>query len=261
MNSPITIDGLAGDACVTLIPEAFTQKASALMISAQIEVVNDEATALAATNAEKQLKRIISDVETARKAIKQPVLNLGRDIDEKARQFVAGLESESSRINALRLEYAKNIENARREDERKQREAQEAQQKAAAELERQAQEASEKAESLKGKKAEVAKAEADRLKWEAEKAAIEAEQSEQPLAVTSAAGKLKIQWDHEVTDIKAFVCAYPQFCKIEIKRREFLEAINGDFFTKSQYPEEIPLSPGKPPRPPGIRVFESAKIK
>lgn len=264
MKNPIEIVGLADTTQVSLIPEAHQQRDAAIAVSSLIRVVTDESEAQEARDSERELKRIVGEVEKARQAIKKPVLDLGREIDEKARQFVSGLEIEATRVNRLRLKYASDLENAQLAEQRRIEAEQRAQQEAIGAIERAAAEAEKAAAALEGEEARKATEKAEKLRWEAEKAEIEADQKvqeEQPLAVQTVAGKLKVQWDYEVLDAEAFVCAYPQFCKIEVKRREFLEALNGGFFTKSQFPEEIPLSPEMPPKPPGVRVFRSEKIR
>ena len=80
-----------------------------------------------------QLKGLLKTLEESRQDVKAPVLQLGRDIDDKAREFAKTITSEATRLQALITTYyrqqAEKVERARRISEdlaRKKREAAEA---------------------------------------------------------------------------------------------------------------------------------------
>lgn len=90
-----------------------------------------------AVAAMKQLKSLIKEMEESRKAIKAPVLEFGKAVDEAAKRFAGALEAEYSRLQGLVAEFqtkqneeqvrameearrAAEAENARRAEERRQ---------------------------------------------------------------------------------------------------------------------------------------------
>lgn len=182
---------------------------NALAGAALIGKVNSPATNESATEALRNIKILIRDVEKARKTVKDPVLELCRAIDKAAGDAVTELKAEELRLNTLQGNYAQEQLNAAREAERKrqaeldriERERREAEYQArrqAEEEERQRQAAERKAreerEAAERKAQEAAKAandaktsaarrkaqeEAAAAQAEAEKARIKAAQEEE----------------------------------------------------------------------------------
>lgn len=124
----ITLDMKQLSAAVT--EQAIALRDNALEVSALIGKVDDAASNANAAAAQAELTKVIRMAETARKAAKEPVLELGKAIDGAMKQFVAGLEAEQWRVSKLigdfhQLEEAKRkaaAEAARLEAERIERE-------------------------------------------------------------------------------------------------------------------------------------------
>ena len=185
MSKDLVVYGVQSNA-VVLNAEAIRLKDEALARSALIGLVNDAESNKEATGAMIDLKRVIAATEKTRKEVKEPILELGRKVDEAAKKFSAELIEEFNRLSrcsadfqTAELERVKAQERARQmEAERIERERLEAQR----EIERQRlaaeREAREKEEAIRrAVEAEArAKAEAARRIAEAEaRAKAEAE--------------------------------------------------------------------------------------
>lgn len=119
------------------------------------------------------LKAIAKATEEARTNVKAPVLDIGRAIDAKAKEFVAPVAAELQRVEKLMADYTRRREEERRAAERRRQEeirrAQEEEARKLREIEEQArrkrqeeeQAAREAAELLGGTEAEVTKAVAE----------------------------------------------------------------------------------------------------
>ena len=82
-------------------PVAEKLRDEALESSALIGRVGSAEENLSAVEAQKKLSGTINAVEKARKAAKEPILDLGRDIDGKAKKFIEDIESERNRLSGL----------------------------------------------------------------------------------------------------------------------------------------------------------------
>ncbi len=117
---------------ISFTPAALEMKSDALGLAALINRVSTADENASAVDAQKELKRILTLCETARKQAKEPVLDFGRTIDASAKQFSEDIQNELNRVGKLvgdfqALELAKQraAENARRlEEEKLQRERQ-----------------------------------------------------------------------------------------------------------------------------------------
>lgn len=293
-TQPLSVVGIDDLPTVSLTEEFPAARESVLAPSRAIIVVFNPETQLAAANAERKIKDMLKAIETARKFYKDKVNTVGNDIQRVAAEASAPLEAEKTRVNNLQVAYARKLEAERRaEEERRRKAAEEAaaiERARIAEAERKKREAeaarrdaeaarlaAESAESPEARaeaeagqraaEAQQAATEAESL-WssqEAERAALDAELAAIPNlpAVAMAAGtRAKVTWDFEVLDAHAFAIAFPQFVKIEVRRREVLEALNAPgmpaFVTR--FPEDKPAEENGPPRPPGLRVFEAMKV-
>ena len=124
----ITLDMKSLSAAVT--PQAVALRDTALETSALVGKVDDAATNANAAAAQAEITKVIRMAETARKAAKAPVLELGKAIDTAMEEFVAELKGEQMRVSRLigdfhQLEEAKRKareEAARLEAERIERE-------------------------------------------------------------------------------------------------------------------------------------------
>lgn len=122
--------------------------------------------------------------------------------------------------------------------------------------------------------AEKAQEEAEELAIAAEQAALDARQREREeqdrlaaLSIPVAGLTVKKVWTYEINNILAFAREWPDLCKIEIKHREVLEAINAGTFDytlrddeKSESPESM-LTPNILRTAPGLRIFRKDELK
>jgi hypothetical protein len=187
------------------------------------EVVETPEQQAEVVEAMKPLREIERQVESDRKTVKAPVLDLGRAVDDKAKAFVAPVSAELARLSNLVAHY-------QFEERKKAAEAEAARQ---AELRRQQE------ERLK------AEAEARRQEEERRKA-IEAGKPAPPppaplppppapVATPSlfreppkpAGLVVREQWQFEVLDVAALYSARPDLCKIEVRTAEVNAAIRG----------------------------------
>lgn len=248
---------LSGDGYgLTVKTEAIALKESLLQSALTVQKIESEPEVAQARALVKQLAAFRTQLEKSRKAVKEPVLEVGRKIDAAAEKFGAEVLAEEKRIIALGQAYAAEQERIRRQvAEKMRREAEEAARKAAEEARILAQQAaaaeaalrkSQNAEAEAIQRAEVemkkrieAEREAARLKLEAQAVAAAAVFDAPAVAGT------KAEADYEITDINALRAAAPQFVELTVKRAVLLA------FIKS--------SPGV--QIPGVKIVEKIKFR
>ena len=257
---------------ITLTPEAEKQKATIIQAARAVVAVTDTDSCDIAQSRLRSLASVRTAVESSRKQVKAPVIDLGKRIDGIAADFVADVVAEESRLSererqrvererheaemAAQREAAR-IERERQAAERAAHEAEIARLKAEAaqseEGQRAAREAQEKA--LAAQREAEARAESARRQAEADAAA--AREREEAARIAAAAvitapapAGVKEEIDYEVEDILAFVGKFPQLCRIEPKRAEVLAALKKSFERNGKLPEVA-----------GLRVFQNLKIK
>ena len=249
---------------ISFSPEAAHLKAEALKESKSVIIVNDANTYALARLKRDGVKGLLKTLEEARKKFKQPVLDLGRDIDAKAKAYADELEVEEKRVAKLmadhEMEEHRKREAARLEAERKQREEAEAtRRQQLAEFERQEAEriAAERAAAMESKARvsmkerlaaeqaaeDAAAARAAAEQQELERQRIEQEAKTAALAVTTKAKGANIKRNYRVLDIKAAYAARPDLFTIVEKRVDILYNINRDAVI------------------PGIEVFEEMVVR
>lgn len=201
MNETALIERDDSRFIVRFLPEADAMKTSALELAALIGKVKDAYDQEAAVNAQKEIKRVLKLAEDSRKAIKEPVLDYGRRIDDTAKAFIAELRTEEMRI-------AKLIGDFQALELAKQRAAEAAQRRELEEIERR-------------KQAELSKAEShEQLET------IQARYSEEAAAVPSrtpvkaASQIVKEEWEIEITDAWLLARAHPACVDIQPRIRE-----------------------------------------
>lgn len=91
---------------ISISPEAEQYKKEALNRAKDILVISSTDDQQAAVAATAILKGLVNDTEKTRKLVKEPYLQAGKAIDAKAKEFVADLEKEVSRVEALIASYA-----------------------------------------------------------------------------------------------------------------------------------------------------------
>lgn len=257
---------------VGLLSEAYALRDAALEAAALIGTVKTAQENDSATEAMKSVKRVMKQVEDARKAVKGPVWDLCTRIDATAKEFVADLASEELRLakavgnyqqeqleiqraaarkaaeEAARIERERMEAQRKIEDEQRRVEA-EARAKAAAEMAA-ARNAADRAAAEARAKAEQARiaAEAEaRQKIEAERAAQQLQAIPAAIVGNKAAGQVVREvWDFEVSNVWDLVRARPDLVSIEPRRREIGEAV------------ALMAATGEP-KIPGLRIWKEVK--
>lgn len=235
---------------VAILPKSIERRDELLADSSAVTAIMDDASQAAAVAVLRSLKALVKETEDSRKAVKAPVLDIGRTIDGIAEKFIGGVEREVVRLNGLISHHQerlrKSAEEAERqrqaelkrqadEEQRRERERQRIEAEAAAAVEaarvaaeaeflsgdsesaRLADEAARKAdeEQARLQLAEQARrqAEADRLRTLATPA---------PRVVKPKGMAVSEVWRFEVTDLNALLAARRDLVRVEANR----EAIN-----------------------------------
>ena len=100
MNELITQPMING-VIIEIIAEAEQMKIEALMSSKGIDTVDDGFEATIAAEAQSALRHLIKGIEESRKLAKAPVLEVGRQIDSVAKDYIEEVKAEESRIARL----------------------------------------------------------------------------------------------------------------------------------------------------------------
>jgi|688.fasta_scaffold04511_30 DNA repair exonuclease SbcCD ATPase subunit len=168
---------------ITITPEAERQKATILTAARAVVAVTDPDSCDIAQSRLRSLASVRTAVESSRKIVKAPVIDLGKRIDGIAADFVAEVIAEEARLSGLVTEYAREQQRIKREAElaaeqdrqrvdRERHEAEMAAQREAARIERERQAAERAAHE-----AEIARLKAEAAQSEeGQKAAREAQE-------------------------------------------------------------------------------------
>ena len=168
---------------IQITPEAEKQKATILSAARAVVAVTDPDSCDIAQSRLRSLASVRTAVESSRKQVKAPVIDLGKRIDGIASDFVADVVAEEARLSGLVTEYAREQQRIKREAElaaeqerqrieRERHEAEMAAQREAARIERERQ-AAEKA----AHEAEIARLKAEAAQSEeGQRAAREAQE-------------------------------------------------------------------------------------
>lgn len=175
---------------VSLLPEASDLKKHLLGEASGVEKIEDAFDAVCAAEVLKKLSKATREIESARKEVKSPVLDLGKRIDGVAKDFSGDLKEHEKRISRLLGSYEAEQRRIREEAARRERERQEAAKR-----------------DLASEDEEVVKAAEESLEKSA--AAIEAS-AHRPEGTA-----VRESYQFEVTDINALFKAAPHLCKIE----------------------------------------------
>lgn len=221
----LTLTGL-GTPAVELTVEATEARDGLLREASRITTVADQIDADSAAMILRNMQSFLRTIEAGRKSVKQPVLDVGRQIDATAKELVQTLAVESDRISRLLGSYQaeqRRLADERIREERRRLEA-EAKERAAAIA------AAETAEDRDKAKVEAQNALAER------QAAL-AEVTPPKIEGTS----VRTTWCFEVVDIEHLYKCAPHLCIIEPNNAAIRAAIkNGKQF-------------------PGLRVWKEAK--
>lgn len=220
MNSEALINVTDFKAEITLLPKAQELQNLLLNQSRTVKSIEDAFDAECAADVLKNLTQAVKEMETARKEVKAPVLDLGKSIDAVAKSFTNLLEKEKSRISKILGAYEAEQRRIRQEAERKAREAEEA---ARREAEKALAQGDEKAATVAAEKIATSQAQV-------------AESSHRPEGTA-----VRETWQFEVTDMNALYDAAPHLCRVEPDNAAIRAAIK-----KSQ-------------SIPGLRIWKEAK--
>lgn len=204
---------------IGVTPEFREQRDKALDKTALIINVETDEQAKSAIEAAQVAKGLVKAVEDQRVEIKAPFLKAGKDIDAAAKEGVATLAKEVSRLEALVGSFElKKRQAIQAEQERVARENR-AREQTAEVARRAAEAAAQKAEQAKGKAkaaAEAAAAEARRKALAAEVAAAETEVAPEDAEGIQGAA-ISETFTVEVLDLVALYKAHPHAVKLEAR--------------------------------------------
>ena len=96
ISKPVT-----DNAEVVIANEAYDLRGHALLDAGNIVAIDDVFDANAAATAQSALKHILTEIESSRKDVKAPILQIGRKIDAIAKEFIADVVTEEARIAKL----------------------------------------------------------------------------------------------------------------------------------------------------------------
>lgn len=214
---------------------AIVRRNAALEASALIARVQDSGEQDRAVQAQIQLDTLRREVEAARKTVKAPVLDLSREIDRIASEWIQEVHEESARIGflvadyqALQLKKQQAAErSARLEAERIERERREQEESVAQQIERERQAALAQAQTIE-QQAEIDRVACERQREEQER--LQADARRQQLELVAAikptdraeGQSVKQDWDYEVTDVWALARMHPACVELKARRSEIL---------------------------------------
>lgn len=248
----------------TISELSISQRDEALSSASLIGKVENAAQNEKAVAAQANLKRISNSFEKSRKAMKEPLLEAGRQLDRAVAVAIAEVEKELGRLSNLTAGFAlaerrriaeeqelqrrelARIEQEKRdellriaaeqaESERAARQAREAAEKAAANATNEEQRIAAEAAALAAKKAaEEAKQKADAEAARAEEAAQAARDAESnPITETRATGQVvKQDWDVQIVNPYDLAKYHPDCVKIEPLLGQIKRLLNEGFSVK-----------------------------
>lgn len=227
MSNLILVSGVPG-VSVTIGSQAYTDRQTALDDARMVRAVSDQFGQESAVDALRAVKALIAETEKARKAVKAPVLDLGKRIDTLASEFTGELEREAARLSGLLTAYELEQRRIAAEEQRKRDEAERKAREEAARIERERQEAERKALQSGDTEARQAAARiaAERAKAEADARIAAAVAAQNAPVVERAQGQVvSDHWTFDVVDIHALAAACPDLVTITPKRADILALI------------------------------------
>lgn len=232
MSAPaLTLTGLQ-HAEVAIQADAYARRDTILVTARRVATVGDAMEAEEAADSLRSLAALCKEVETIRKEIKAPVLELSKRIDTIAVEFIGEATAEKDRLQIALGTY-------QAAEQRKADIARRAAQEEADRLAREAAKAQREAERATNG------GEQDRTQQvaaQAEAKAIEARVVAAEIAPVKPAGvAVRQPWKFEVTDINALFKARPDLCVIEPNNAGI----------RAQIPHNQKI--------PGLRIWQEAK--
>lgn len=200
---------------IEIAPDALVTRDDLLAAASLVTEVSTNDESWAAAHHVRRLAALRIEVEKCRKAIKEPVLAVGKRIDQAAKDYLAAVDAEETRIKKLIGAHAEEVARLKRIKEEEERRAFEEARRAREEAERAAE-----AAASSGKIADVIAAkQAEKERQDALAARMNASAE---VAGTKVADGVRFAWDFECGDLTAVFRAAPEFVKLEIRRAEVL---------------------------------------
>lgn len=199
-----------GEVSVAIAPDAITRRDAAVSWAQMFDAVTTPEQQAEVVEAMKPLREIERGVEADRKAVKAPVLDLGRAVDAKAAQFVEPVAHELRRLSNLVAQYQFEERKRMAEAEAKRQE----EIRKAAEVQRKAEEERRKAEAA-GRPAPPPPPPAPPLP-----PPVPFREPPKPAGLV-----VRDVWQFEVLDLRALYAARPELVKLEAKAAEINAAI------------------------------------
>ena len=200
------------DAQISIPQNVFDKKFELLGLSSAVITVGSFEDQESATQTLNLISKLLKEVEAARKAVKSPVLELGKKIDELAKNFTVELEHEKNRISRLIGNFVAEQERKRIEEERRLREEAERKRREEEESQRKAQE---------------------EAKAKGEEVSLHPQEQTVSVPVTPIFQRRKVAGQRiikvrkfEITDVTALLKSHPElFSPDDGKIREFIRSI------------------------------------
>ena len=190
---------------LTITPEAEIQKTALLDVARSVQHVRDNDESADAAFHMRSLAQMRIAVDKSRKEIKEPVLRIGKLIDQTAKNFLAEIEDEEERIRGLIGDHAAEMLRLKKEAEEKERLAFEAERSARA----------------------IAESGGIAAIIDARDALQDKLRASDEVASTNVAQGVRFVWDFEVTSIEDLMRFAPDLVKVEPKRREIIAWLKG----------------------------------
>ena len=236
----IAVTGV-GDVQIVIGPSAREQRDALLTEAAEITAVANNFDQESAAEVLARLQEMARGVERARKAVKDPVLEVGRRIDAIAGEFSGPIEAEADRIGRLIGAYRTSLqaEVARKEREEREKRQQLIEEANRAKAKLDAEAAAAKTEEQR----QEAEAKAQDLVRQTNAALVESKQAEVNARMRPAGIVERGAWKYEVEDIGKVFEARPDLCLIEPNGAAIRGAIKAGLR-----------------QCPGLRIFKDSKV-
>lgn len=241
-NTELTVFRLTGDGFgLTANRNAIELRETLLDRADELQTCTEVAEVAPIRDLLRDLASFRNRLEESRKAVKAPLLELGKKIDDAAKSFGQEAAAEEKRLSGLVTAFAAEEERKRREAAEAARREAEARARAAAEEARRI--AAEEARTAREKQAQEA------AKLAAAQAAARAAAAEEATRFSApAVSGVKAELDFEVEDIQALHAAMPSLVDLTPRRRDILAML-----------ARLAAS-GAVPTIPGIKVIEKLKV-
>lgn len=262
MSTTITLKGALPT--VSFLPASLALKEEVIKQSLTITKIEDRGDYEIAQVRRNSVKALLKRLEDSRKEEKAPVLELGRAIDERAKEFAKELEAEDLRVKKLMEPFAA-AEEKKRQDAL--REAQRKQEEAAAAQRAEEQRAFEAEQAILRQEAEKARtAEKARLTSRDRLAALEAEKAAETARIASEEAR---QANEEVQRkaSEALALTQPKVKGVNVQKfyriMDFGKAFAArpDLFTVTEKRQELLYNIRRGVQIPGIEVYEETVVK